>query len=91
LAYDLAPYHIRVNALIAGAVHTERWDNLDKEIADARRKNYPLGREAYAREVSNAVFYLADDVSNATTGSELAVESGVLLSILPYRDRKKHV
>lgn len=91
LAYDLAPYHIRSNAVIAGAVHTERWDKLDEVIANARRRNYPLGREAYAREVSNAVFYLADDISGATTGSELSVESGVMLSILPYRDRKNHV
>ena len=91
LAYDLAPYKIRVNAVVAGAVHSDRWDALSQEVADARRRNYPLGREASAREVSNAVFYLADDVSNATTGSEIMVESGVMLSILPYRDRKNHV
>ena len=91
LAYDLAPYHIRVNAVIAGAVHTNRWDALPEEIAKKRRINYPLGREAYAREISNAVFYLADEASNATTGSEISVESGVLLSILPYGDRKNHI
>lgn len=91
LAYDLAPYHIRSNVVIAGAVHTERWDKLSEEIVKARRSNYIVGREAYAREVSNAVFYLADDAAGSTTGSELSVDSGVMVSILPYRDRKNHV
>ncbi len=91
LAYDLAPYHIRCNAVIVGAVHTKRWDELPEEVAMARRSAYPVGRESTGEEVGNAVVFLAEDTSASITGTEICVDSGVLLNILPYRDRKKHV
>lgn len=88
LAYDLAPYHIRVNCLIAGAIHTERWDVLDEETLAKRRSAYPLGREADMEDIANGVQYLLTDLSKSTTGTELVIDSGLLVPILPYRDRK---
>ncbi len=91
LAYDLAPYHIRCNAVIVGAVHTERWDALPEETVKARRSAYPIGRESTGEEIGNAVLFFAEDTSASITGTEICVDSGVLLSILPYRDRKNHI
>lgn len=88
LAYDFAPYNIRVNEIIAGAIHTERWDALDENVAAQRRMNYPLGREADIEEIAEAVYYLSNDNSKHITGVEITIDSGLLLSILPYRDRK---
>ncbi len=91
LAYDLAPYRIRVNAVILGAVHTQRWDLLTQEAAAERRRAYPIGREASGEEVGNAVLFLAEDASAAITGTELCVDSGLLLGIQSYKERKKHI
>ncbi len=91
LAFDLAPYHIRCNAVIVGAVHTQRWDVLSEEAANARRSAYPVGREASGAEVGNAVLFFAEDTSASITGTEICIDSGLLLSILPYRDRKNHI
>ncbi len=89
LAYDLAPYGIRVNCLVAGAIRTDRWENISDEIAAARRANYPLGREADMIDIANGVLYLLSDTSKSMTGSELVIDSGVLTPILPYADRKQ--
>ena len=89
LAYDLAPYKIQVNTLIVGAIHSDRWDVLDEETMAKRRSAYPSGRESYPEDVANAVLYFAKDCPETVTGAELTIDSGVLLSILPYRDRKQ--
>lgn len=91
LAYDLAPYGIRVNAVILGAVHTQRWDALPEEICEERRKAYPLGREASGQEVGDAVLFLAEDASASITGTEICVDSGLLVGIQSYKERKKHI
>ncbi len=88
MAFDLAPYNIRVNCIIAGAIHTERWDALSEEVCAARRANYPLGEEATMAEIADAALYFASDSSAHTTGTEIVIDSGLLLSALPYRDRK---
>lgn len=91
LAYDLAPYGIRVNTVIAGAVHSDRWDTQDPAITQERRKNYPVGRESTQEEIAGAVYYLASETAATMTGSELTMDCGLSLNLLPYRDRKNHV
>lgn len=89
LAYELAPFQVRSNVLIAGAIHTPRWDALDEEVCRQRRANYPLGREADGEDIAQGIYYLASEESRYVTGTELTVDSGVLVSLLPYRDRKQ--
>ena len=91
LAYDLAPYGIRVNAVILGAVHTKRWDALPEEVCNERRRAYPLGREASGKEVGDAVLFLAEDTSAAITGTEICIDSGLLVGIQSYKERKNHI
>ena len=89
LAFDLAPYKIQCNTLIVGAIHSDRWDVLDEETRQKRRAAYPSGRESYPEDVANAVMYFAKDCPDTVTGAELAIDSGLMLNLLPYRDRKQ--
>lgn len=91
LAYDLAPYGIRVNAVVLGAVHTQRWDALSEEVCNERRRAYPIGREASGHEVGDAVLFLAEDISAAMTGTEICIDSGLLVGIQSYKERKHHI
>ncbi len=88
LAFDFAPYSIRVNCLIAGAIRTDRWENLTDEETAKRRENYPLGREVEMSEIAEGIYYFISDKSKCTTGAELVIDSGVLVPLLPYSSRK---
>lgn len=87
LAYDLAPYGIRTNCLVAGAIHTDRWEISAEELA-RRRRDYPTGRETDMADVAEAVLFLAGDAAKTMTGTELVMDSGRLAGLLPYRDKK---
>ena len=88
LAFDLAPYKIRANCLIAGAIHTDRWENVAPAELEKRHANYLTGREANMEEIANAVYFLSSDLSGSITGTSLTVDSGVLVPILPYNGGK---
>ena len=84
LAYELGEYNIRVNSVVAGAIHSSRWDNLTEDELNLRRNRYPLGREASEQDIANAVFYLGTELSSSTTGIDLIVDSGLSTCLLPY-------
>lgn len=85
LALELAEYGIRSNIIIAGAIHSNRWDCLSEEEKAVRRSNYPLGQEASEQDIANAIYYLGTDLSSNTTGSELTIDAGLSACILPYK------
>ncbi len=39
LAFELGEYGIRVNNVVAGAIHTEHWDGLSADELEKRRLN----------------------------------------------------
>lgn len=84
MAYELGEYNIRANNIVAGAIHSERWDELPKDVANKRRSRYPIGREATQQEIANAVYYLGTDLSASVTGTDLTIDSGISICILPY-------
>ena len=84
LAYELGEYHIRANNIVAGAIHSVRWDEMTEEAKAVRRSRYPLNHEAAENDIANAVFYLGTDLSNSTTGTDLLIDSGLSTCILPY-------
>ena len=84
MAYELGEYHIRANNIIAGAIHSDRWDKLSDEVASKRRSRYPIGRESTEQEIANAVYYLGTDLSASVTGTDLTVDSGISVCLLPY-------
>lgn len=89
MSIELAQYGIRSNCIIAGAIRTNRWDDVTPEQEAARRANWPLGIESTGEDIANGVFYLGTDLSKTVTGSELAIDSGLLNSLLPYKEMCK--
>lgn len=88
MAYELGEYGIRANNVVAGAVHSSRWDDLSpKEIA-ARRSRYPAGRESTEEEIAEAVYFLGCDKSASITGTDLTVDSGLTACLLPYTKKE---
>lgn len=89
MAFELGEYNIRANNVIAGAIHSSRWDNLSDEEISLRRSRYPLGRESTEEEVANAVFYLGSELSSSVTGTDLTIDSGISVCILPYNKEER--
>ena len=87
LAVELGEFGIRANTIVAGAIHTERWDVQSPEQTAKRRAQYPVGRESFGEDIANAAFYLGTELSATVTGTELTVDSGISICLLPY---KKH-
>jgi NAD(P)-dependent dehydrogenase (short-subunit alcohol dehydrogenase family) len=78
-AKELAPYHIRVNALLPGLTETKftavlREPNVLKMVLPM----IPMGRMAKPEEMTGAVLYLVSDAASYTTGSCLTVDGGML-------------
>jgi dihydroanticapsin dehydrogenase len=85
MALDLAPDHIRVNAVCPGAVWTEivqrltREAGMDRAAADAHPDwggAHILKRIAEPREVAQAILFLASDEASFITGENLMVDGG---------------
>jgi NAD(P)-dependent dehydrogenase (short-subunit alcohol dehydrogenase family) len=70
LAVELAPHHIRVNAIAPGIIRTP----LVGDNADQLASIHPLGRIGEPPEVSDAAVYLAR--ARYVTGTILAVDGG---------------
>ena len=84
MAYELGEYGIRANNLVAGAIHSTRWDELSEEECAKRRSRYPVGRESTEEEIAGGVFFLGTDLSASTTGTDLVIDSGLSVCLLPY-------
>ena len=83
LALELAPLNIRVNCVVPGYIHTERWEKLTDDKRRIRRDSVPMGREAYPDDIGNAVLYFASSMSKAVTGSFLSVCAGQDIQMVP--------
>lgn len=88
MAYELGEYGIRANNVVAGAVHSCRWDDLTPEEITARRSRYPAGRESTEEEIAEAVYFLGCDKSASITGTDLTVDSGLTACLLPYTKKE---
>lgn len=89
MAYELGEFGIRANNIVAGAIHSNRWDELTPEATKKRRSKYPVGRESTEEEIANAVFYLGTDLSATVTGTDLTIDSGLSICLLPYEKSEK--
>lgn len=75
MALDLAPYGVRVNALVPGSVDTS---NLSPEIRKMRGENIPMGRVGDPSELAGPAVFLASDDASYITGHCLVVDGGML-------------
>jgi len=83
MAVDLGPKGIRVNMVAPGYIHTDRWDVLDEAKKKRRRMNCPIGMEATADDVAQAVAFLASDASRNICGERLVVDAGCSAQHMP--------
>lgn len=74
LARELAPSHIRVNAVAPGITNTDMVAALPKEMIEPLIKTIPLGRIGEPRDVANAFLFLASDMASYVTGVVLSVD-----------------
>jgi len=78
LAHDLGPDNIRVNAVLPGAIETERQKQLwyTEEYLAEIRKNQALKRMVLPEDVASLVLFLAADDSGAITNQSYVVDGG---------------
>ncbi|HET7647785.1 MAG TPA: glucose 1-dehydrogenase [Gaiellaceae bacterium] len=80
LAVQFARQGVRVNALCPGPVETPlllRIFGDDPAALERRRKHWPTGRLAKAREIVNGALFLASDESSYVTGATFLVDGGL--------------
>lgn len=76
LANELAPYHIRVNAIAPGLVNTEMgFYKSEKELSETIQRT-PQRRMAEPEEIAEAVLYLVSEQSAFITGHTLVIDGG---------------
>lgn len=83
LAIELAPRRIRVNAVSPGAIETPIWaksgmpPEMLAEVTESTASRIPFGRFGAAREVAEAVAFLASDAAGYVTGQNLVIDGGI--------------
>lgn len=78
VAAELAAHNIRVNSVHPGVVDTGMTEAILRDAAVTDRLLGPtlIRRPAQARELANAILFLASDEASYMTGSELVVDGG---------------
>lgn len=79
LAAELAPQHIRVNAVAPSLTDTPLALNLlsTPEKREASAKRHPLGKYGRAEDISNTIAFLLSDESNWMTGEIIGIDGGL--------------
>ena len=75
MALDLAPYGIRVNALVPGSIDSH---GLSPEMKRERGAAIPLGRMGEPEELAGPAAFLASSDASYITGHIIAVDGGLL-------------
>lgn len=78
LALDLAPYHIRVNAVGPGSIATELWESFPPEKIEHVRHLTPLNRPGTPADIAGAVAFLVSSDAAYITGQVLYVDGGLI-------------
>jgi NAD(P)-dependent dehydrogenase (short-subunit alcohol dehydrogenase family) len=89
LALELAPLHIRVNAICPGYIDTPMWDDWlrttsnPEAAASETEALHPLGRRGLPCDVASAAIYLASSQTSWITGTSLVVDGGLTVRAHP--------
>jgi 3-oxoacyl-[acyl-carrier protein] reductase len=79
-AYELAPDHIRVNAVCPGATATAFGGTMPSAESKAERgRKIPLGRMCEPEDIADPILFLAGDGARMITGIALTVDGGLLI------------
>lgn len=75
LAVEYGPL-LRVNAVAPGAIETEAWAGIPREVIDAVSAKTPLRRIGTPDEIASAVSFLVSPDASFITGATLMVDGG---------------
>ena len=78
-ARELAGRGVTVNAVAPGFIDTEMTRCLSPEAKDALRGQIPLGRLGTAKDVADAIVFLASDGAKYITGQVINVDGGMVM------------
>jgi 3-oxoacyl-[acyl-carrier protein] reductase len=79
LAREVSTRNITVNAVAAGYIDTEIWEDTPEEAKEWLLGMILLGRSGQPEEVAKAVAFLASDDAAYITGHVLAVDGGIVM------------
>ncbi|HUZ68311.1 MAG TPA: SDR family oxidoreductase [Candidatus Saccharimonadales bacterium] len=85
IAEQYGKYGIRINTVNPGPVDTDRWDWIEKSLANTKgvsqnvarqlvNASVPLGRIATAQEIANVVAFLASPLAGFVNGAHIPVD-----------------
>lgn len=80
LAREVASRNITVNAIAAGYIDTEIWENVPEQARQAALSIIPLGRKGEPREIAYLAAFLASDQAAYITGQVIGVDGGMAMS-----------
>jgi len=78
LAYKLAPFNIRCNALVLGLVNQVPTQDHDKALIENHAIPLASGPPSL-RDINNAIDFLISDSSCAITGTSITVDAGMTI------------
>jgi NAD(P)-dependent dehydrogenase (short-subunit alcohol dehydrogenase family) len=79
MALELAEHNITVNAIAPGEIATPMTGAEDVDPYGEKRPGIPLGRPGDAREIADAIAWVASESASYLTGHSLVVDGGLLL------------
>ena len=79
IAFELASFGIRANAIQPGMIKTHLTTAIPDEEIRKDIQRYPLGRYGTPEEVAYAAIYLLSDATKWMTGSILTIDGGLTL------------
>lgn len=80
-ALELAPYHITVNAVQPGSIHTDFNNDVlsDPEYYQNCLNGIPMNRLGKPEDIAGAVVFLASKEASYVTGAEIVIDGGLTL------------
>lgn len=78
-AKELAPYHIRVNAIAPGMIDTDMMRSVGEKHLAHHLSNIPFGRLGEPREIADVCVFLASQMASYLSGQVIAVDGCVLV------------
>ena len=79
IAKELAPRHIRVNAIAPGFIETDMTDVLNETTKENILNAIPLHTMGEAHDVANLAYFLASDDAKYITGQVINVDGGMVM------------
>ena len=91
MSVEWGPYGIRVNAVAPGFIDAGMSAPFfkDEEVRKQRGGGVPLRRLGTADDVAKAVMFLASEDADYISGQEIAIDGGVINSVLAQLPREK--